>query len=339
MARKWKQRPAGSNWGDFGPDDQLGRVNLLTPENTLRAVKEVKEGLRFCLSLPLDIPATNALNPRRHPPEFKPVIREGHVAFDLPLAKIDPRLTEINCDEALLLYSQHSTQWDSFAHMGYQFDADGDGQPEHVFYNGHHVLGRDTGAPRFGAVGTHNLGVEHMAQACIQGRGVMIDFHAHFARERKAVGYDDLMRIMEADGVEVEEGDLVCLHTGFAEMLIEQGRDLDPELGRTYCAGIDSWDDRVLRWITDSGLAVLISDNPLVEFDHGELAPGVERGPWLPIHELCLFKLGVHLGELWYLGELARWLREHDRYRFFLTAPPLHVPGAVGSPANPIATV
>ena len=68
-------------------------------------------------------------------------------------------------------------------------------------------------------------------------------------------------------------------------------------------------------------------------------SPGVERGPWLPIHELCLFKLGVHLGELWYLGELARWLREHDRYRFFLTAPPLHVPGAVGSPANPIATV
>ena len=49
--------------------------------------------------------------------------------------------------------------------------------------------------------------------------------------------------------------------------------------------------------------------------------------------------LDVLLGELWYLGELARWLREHDRYRFFPTAPPLHVPGAVGSPANPIATV
>ena len=32
MAQRWKHRPEGSNWGDFGPDDQLGRLNLLTPE-------------------------------------------------------------------------------------------------------------------------------------------------------------------------------------------------------------------------------------------------------------------------------------------------------------------
>jgi hypothetical protein len=47
----------------------------------------------------------------------------------------------------------------------------------------------------------------------------------------------------------------------------------------------------------------------------------------------------VPLGELWYLHELAAWLREHDRSRFLLTAPPLRLPGAVGCPATPIATV
>jgi hypothetical protein len=47
----------------------------------------------------------------------------------------------------------------------------------------------------------------------------------------------------------------------------------------------------------------------------------------------------VHLGEIWYLAELARWLREHGRSRFLLTAPPLRLPGAVGSPATPVATV
>lgn len=53
----------------------------------------------------------------------------------------------------------------------------------------------------------------------------------------------------------------------------------------------------------------------------------------------CLFKLGVHLGELWYLHELATWLRAKGRNRFLLTAPPLRLPGAVGSPATPVATV
>ena len=56
-----------------------------------------------------------------------------------------------------------------------------------------------------------------------------------------------------------------------------------------------------------------------------------------PIHHLCLFKLGVPLGEMWYLHELAAWLREHNRSRFLLTAPPLRMPGIVGSPLTPIA--
>jgi len=52
---RWKRRPSGSTWGDWGPDDQLGRLNLLTPDKVLKGVAEVKEGKTFCLSLPLDI--------------------------------------------------------------------------------------------------------------------------------------------------------------------------------------------------------------------------------------------------------------------------------------------
>jgi hypothetical protein len=68
-------------------------------------------------------------------------------------------------------------------------------------------------------------------------------------------------------------------------------------------------------------------------------APPTGCGAALPLHEHCLFKLGVNLGELWYLSPLARWLREHQRCRFLLTAPPLRLPGAVGSPVTPVATV
>jgi hypothetical protein len=57
------------------------------------------------------------------------------------------------------------------------------------------------------------------------------------------------------------------------------------------------------------------------------------------LHAHCLFRLGVYLGEIWYLSELADWLRERNRSRFLLTAPPLRLPGAVGSPATPVGTV
>ena len=90
MERKWKQRPPGSNWGEFGPDDQLGRLNYLTEENTLKAAREIRTGKRFCLSLPLNVPSTNATNSRRQPPELRSVVRDGHVAFNLALDKVDP---------------------------------------------------------------------------------------------------------------------------------------------------------------------------------------------------------------------------------------------------------
>ena len=77
MAARWKQRPPGSNWGDFGPDDQLGRLNLLTSEKVKQGIAEVREGLVFNLSLPLDYPGGNKLNPRRHPPRLQPSMRDG----------------------------------------------------------------------------------------------------------------------------------------------------------------------------------------------------------------------------------------------------------------------
>ena len=91
------------------------------------------------------------------------------------------------------------------------------------------------------------------------------------------------------------------------------------------------------RDVFDDKLLALIADNYTVE-----VHPATHRnGPCasLPLHEHCIFKLGVHLGEIRHLGPLAQWLRVHGRNRFLLTAPPLRLPGAVGSPATPVATV
>ena len=76
MTKRWKQRPDGSTWGDWGDDDELGRINLLTPEKVLQGVREVEAGISFCLSLPLDFPGGTALNQRRHPPRAR--AHRGH---------------------------------------------------------------------------------------------------------------------------------------------------------------------------------------------------------------------------------------------------------------------
>ena len=65
-------------------------------------------------------------------------------------------------------------------------------------------------------------------RTAIQGRGVMIDLEAHFGRGGKFVSYDELMRIMEADKVEVEEGDLVCFRTGYDRVILGMNKNPDP---------------------------------------------------------------------------------------------------------------
>lgn len=334
---RWKQRPPGSNWGDFGENDQLGRLNLLTEENTLKAAREIRVGKRFCLSLPLDIPATDVTNPRRHPPVMHSVVRGGRSAFNMPMGEFDEGNTGVVSDDAVLLHNQHSSQWDALAHMGALFDANGDGTPEPIQYNGYSVL-NDLGEARFGEVGAWNLGIEHMAEHCVQGRGVLINLRRHYGFTSHAISHGELMRILDDDGIEIEQGDIVCLYTGYADKLLELGADVHGDLPFTHCPALDGRDERLLQWITDSGIAVLASDNRAVEFEHGPMPKGTS-GPGLPLHEHCLFKLGIHLGEMWYFSELAEWLEANRRYRFFVSAPPLNLPGAVGSPANPIGTV
>ena len=338
MTKRWKIRPEGSTWGDWGEDDQRGRMNLVTPDRVKAAVAEVKDGRSFCLSMPLNLPGGNAVNPKRHPPEFKPVYVGDDVYFNYLWDPHIPGDMDVSCDEAVTLYSQYSTQWDSLCHIGSQFDTEGDGDVSPVYYNGYRPGVHVGGMPGDGKMGARALGIENMAETCVQGRGVMVNLHAHFGDERVAVNYDQLMEVMDKDGVTVEEGDMLSLYTGWDEMILSMGGDPDVEKLHSSCAVLDGYDDRLLQWITDCRLAVIVSDNMAVENSRGD---GQTQGgrSHLPIHRHCLFRLGVHLGELWYLSELAAELRRQNRSRYLLTAPPLRMPGAVGSPVTPVGTI
>ncbi len=224
---RWRQRPPGSNWGDFGPDDQLGRTNLIGPEQVLKGVQEVREGLSYCLSLPLDYPGGNSLNMRRHPPRLSPTCADGRPYLNFPLGHVYSGATDVISDDQVLLSLQYSTQWDSLAHVGSLFDPEGDGRQRTVYYNGYrgheHILGPlDHGIPQRDEQGAparyqpvccagraadesvaRALGVENLAVKGMQGRAVLVDLARVYGMDFQDIGYDELMHAMEHNGATV----------------------------------------------------------------------------------------------------------------------------------------
>ena len=339
MAR-WVNRPEGSNWGEFGVDDQRGRMNLVTPERRLAGVREVVDGVSFCLSLPLDYPGGNGLVPYREEPQlFAQILPDGRPHYN---HAGEPGgfagCCDVSSDDRVILSLQYSTQWDALCHWGRKFDADGDGVDEIVYYNGwrahEHVRGPDDP----GGPGAAKLGIENLAEAGPQGRAAVVNLHRIYGDEPVGVGYDELMRAFDAQKVTVEQGDFLIVYSGLDVRILAGRKTPDVEMMLSGGPRLDGSDPALLKWVTDSGVVALCSDTPAVEKVNrvGEI---LGTGTRLPLHTHCLFKLGVHLGELWYLKELADHLWERGRSACLLTAPPLRLPGAVGSPVAGVALV
>lgn len=104
--------PHGNAWGLYGPDDNIGRLNLLTPETTFSAIREIRNGIRISTDWSLDSMLQQ--------PCF------GRKPFEQTIINKAPR--SVN-DDVLVLNTQISSQWDGFRHYGYQ--------KERLYYNGY----------------------------------------------------------------------------------------------------------------------------------------------------------------------------------------------------------
>ena len=330
--KRWTRRPAGSNWGDFGVDDEVGRLNLITPEIRRAAVEEVRDGHCFMLSLPLDYPGGFS-NPMREPPQLFSRGSDGEVYYNWEWGQL------LVCDDAVVMWLQYSTQWDSLAHIGEKFDVDGSGSEVPVYYNGwrahEHIVGPSDGEPPC----ARRLGIENMAVTGAQGRGVLFDFVRAFGTAKRPVGYDDLMKVIDDQRIEVRKGDFLLFYTGLADVVMEMRKEPDPAILSNMGAALDGRDERLLRWIDDSGVVALIADNGGLEYNDVETTLNPASDQFLPLHRLCLFKLGIHIGEFFWLSDLAAYMHKVERHAFLFTGPPLRLPGAVGSPVSAVATV
>jgi hypothetical protein len=217
------------------------------------------------------------------------------------------------------------------------FDVDGSGEDVPVYYNGwrahEHIVGPKGDEPPC----AHRLGIENMAQTGVCGRGVLFDFVRAFGTGRTMVGYDKLMQVIADQKIDVRKGDFLLFYTGYGDALMAMNKQPDQAVLERTGAALDGTDKKLLQWIDEVGAVSLISDNPAVEYMDPTLDPNAHEV--LPLHEHCLFKLGIHLGELFWLSDLANYLRRAGRSAFQFTGPPLRLPGAVGSPASPVAVV
>lgn len=335
---RWRIRPDGSTWGDFGPDDGLERLNLLTPERVRAAREEITSGEVFGLSLPLSLPGGRVLSAGRHAPQLHVIKKAGQALFNYPATPQDGS-TDIECDDSVTLSLQYSSHWDALAHVGQFFEPFGDGVEYPLYYNGFRagidVIPHD-GEPGLGQ-GAGPLSIARAAERPVVGRAVLSNLDRHFGGSGGAVAVDGAM-LLESLPVPVEAGDILVLHTGFSDRLIAMGGRPDkPELMRSSI-GLDGRDPLLREWIADSGVVAIASDSFAVESYPARPAASRPASD-LPLHELCLFRLGVLLGELWNLGQIARALASDGRNRFFLSAPALNLPGAVASPLTPVGII
>jgi len=299
------------NWGRWGANDEIGTLNFITPEAIAAACRLAVRGKVFSLGIPLE---------RRGPQSgmrdrFNPIHTMFRDGGDAP--KDEAGVLRLQgyggADDWIAMPLQCTTQWDSLAHVFY----------EGRMWNGYDVsLVTSHGAEKNSIDKTKDK---------IVGRGVLLDVARHKGVEKLAPGYAitpaDLDATAAAQKVEVRTGDILVLRTGHMTTYLERGDwgtyDADSSAGvSVYTA----------PWMHAKQIAAVACDNYAVEVRPSELPPFRS-----PFHACAIPNMGLTLGEIFFLEDLAADCADDGRYEFLLVAPPLPVTGGVGTPINPYA--
>ena len=295
--------PKVSNWGRWGPDDEVGTVNFITPEAVRRGAACVKRGDVFSLGLPLGADGPQLGTHGRMNPIHLMSALEGRVS-----AEGDFRYS----DDMIVMPLQCATQWDSLAHVHY------DGQ----LYNGFP-------ATAITAAGAARNAIDRVG-AGIVSRGVLLDVARLWGVDRVAPGVaikpTDLDTAERAAGVRVGTGDVLLVRTGHLAVF-KVDRDREGYLRRTPGLGV-----ACVEWLHARQVAAVATDTVAVE-----VIPWEDPAVPLPLHLLCIRDMGLTLGEMFDLDALAADCARDGVWEFLFSAPPLKVSGGVGSPLNPLA--
>ena len=302
------------NWGKWGPADEIGTLNHTRPEDIVAAARLVKKGKVISLALNFDnngpqgakskYPAMGRINP------VHTMLRTGTDAYSGVLDHRGIRAA----DDMVVMPLQCGTQWDGLGHVFY----------EDSMWNGYDCR-------EVTSNGAQKCGIEK-TKARMVGRGVFLDVPRALGKKYLDDGYAitcaDLDRTAKSQNVELRRGDFVIVRTGQMEAKLEAG----------------SWDGypggdapgfafETLEWIQRTELAALASDTWGCEVRPNETEAGISQ-PW---HWITIPMMGMTMGEIFYVKELAEDCAADKAYEFLFVGPAIPITGAVGSPTNPLA--
>lgn len=305
----------------YGPDDEAGASNTQTTERVRDAVKLVKTGKVYRLG---------------HEYEANMPVFPGNEGWHM-----EPRPVQVVAGQRVNTETFHGeivqlgTQFDSLGHFGYL--PEGAADPGGVLY-----YNQFTGAEVVGADGLNRLGVEKVKP--LVTRGVLLDVKRYAnGGQTLAPGQEITVAMLEqtlaAEKVDIREGDVVLLVTGWEERwgmgtngyYLINGEMSEPGLG---LAGA--------QWLAAKGVACVGADNWGI--DVAPPKPSPAPGVVFPVHHHLLVKSGVFLQESMVLSELAADLAadfqaspSSKTYEFLYVFNPVPIKGASGSLGVPLA--
>ena len=297
------------NWGRWGPDDEIGTLNFISPEDIVKAAQLIRRGKVFSLGLNFDNkgPQSGLWGKRFNPIHTMTATGTDAVAGNQDEGKLR------YADDMISLPLQCGTQWDALGHIFY----------DDKMWNGYDAQLVDSN-------GAQKNAIDKIKDRAV-GRGVLLDVAKHVGVESldegMAITNDDLNETAESQGVEIKRGDFVIVRTGM------MGKCLRTENWGGYAGGdAPGLAFETAEWIHEKEIAAICTDTWGCEVRPNETTEAQQ--PW---HWVVIPMIGITMGEIFVVDDLADDCTADGIYEFFFCAPPLPITGGCGSPLNPIA--
>jgi kynurenine formamidase len=289
-----------SNWGRWGEDDELGQANFITKEKRIASARLVREGITVSLA--------------------HDVVQEDAVDTSAYLNREVVRVSPTGASDKLeYTGSYHGTIHSHLDSLDCHIMYEGKG------YNGvgYEEVEAADGCPR-GSIHAHRNGVIT--------RGVLFDATLLPGRATlegwlepgTPITYEDLEILEEIQGIRVEPGDVILLHTG--RWIRREALGAWP-----ISDGVAGYHADVAYFLKDRGVAMIGHDM------FNDVSPSGVGNISLPLHSLALVSLGVSIFDNLDFTEVAELAKQLGRYEFLFMASPLRIQKGMGSPLNPIA--
>lgn len=260
MAQEVPQSP-------YGPDDEIGALNLLNEKIVLEAIKLVKTGKVYRLGMVVN----------EETPAFRH--RYFHIETLQPETKTAGSNKFTYVDDQLIGWTGVGSQINGLAHYG----------RDNVHYNGHKVEDFLT------VSGVKKLGLEKLPP--IVTRGVLLDMRSYYnqdiVKEGTLFTVEDIEKVAKKQGIKIRKGDVVLFHTGWAQLM---GKD-----NERYLAGGPGIGIEAARYLGEKGVVAVGADNWSFE-----AVPHQSNEVSFPVNQMMATDYGVQVLENILVDELAK---------------------------------